>query len=175
MHSSSRGFTLIELLVVIAIIGLLASTVIASLTRARVKGRDTRRVQDLRTIQTAIEMYASANNHYPNSNGTWTSFDAPLYVNNDIVSPNATDLTAALAPYLPKPPKDPTPGTNGDGYLYTGNGTQYCILFYQAPEDMRNFETNLIPMNRCVSIGANGQCTGINAIYIGTGTHASGC
>lgn len=174
MHSSSRGFTLIELLVVIAIIGLLASVVVASLTRARIKGRDTRRVQDLRTIQTAIEMYASDHNHYPIT-ATWASFDAPSYIGTDVTNPNATDITAALAPYLPKPPTDPTPGATDDGYLYRGDGTQYCILFHKAPEDMRNFETNLIPMSRCGSIGANGQCTGTNAIYIGTGTYATGC
>lgn len=171
----SRGFTIIELLVVIAIIGLLASVVIASLSGIRVKARDSRRVQDLRTIQTAVELYASTNNHYPNTNGTYTSFDAPMYVNNDIVNPDAADLTTALQPYLKAVPKDPTPGTNGDGYLFFSNGTNYCILFYQAPEDMRNYEAHLIPMNRCISIGSNGQCTGVNAIYIGAGTYASGC
>ena len=36
----SRGFTLIELLVVIAIIGILSSTVLASLNTARAKARD---------------------------------------------------------------------------------------------------------------------------------------
>lgn len=176
----SNGFTLIELLVVIAIIGLLASVVIASLGRARVKGRDTRRVQDMRTIQTAIEMYASDNNHYPIT-ATWASFDAPAYIGTDVTNPNATDLTAALTSYLPKPPTDPTPGTGDDGYLYLGNGTQYCILFYRAPEDMRNFEQQLIPANRCASVNASGQCLNgsgavvPNAIYIGTGGYAAGC
>lgn len=46
----ARGFTLIELLVVIAIIGLLSSVVLASLNSARAKGRDARRLSDLKQM-----------------------------------------------------------------------------------------------------------------------------
>ena len=52
----SRGFTLIELLVVIAIIGLLASIILASLNTARQKGRDSRRVADLKEMANAMEL-----------------------------------------------------------------------------------------------------------------------
>lgn len=47
---ASSGFTLIELLVVIAIIGLLASVVFASLNTARQRGRDARRLSDVREM-----------------------------------------------------------------------------------------------------------------------------
>ncbi|MCR4280780.1 MAG: type II secretion system GspH family protein [Candidatus Kaiserbacteria bacterium] len=50
----SRGFTLIELLVVIAIIGILSTVVLASLNSARQKGRDARRLEDLKSIANAI-------------------------------------------------------------------------------------------------------------------------
>ena len=60
-----RGFTLIELLVVIAIIGLLASIVLASLNTARQKGRDAKRVADIKQLQLALELYYDANSAYP--------------------------------------------------------------------------------------------------------------
>lgn len=63
--SGARGFTLIELLVVIAIIGLLSSVVLASLNSARQKGRDARRIADVKQIQLALELYYDANGVYP--------------------------------------------------------------------------------------------------------------
>ena len=56
------GFTLIELLVVIAIISLLSSIVLASLSQARAKARDSKRVQDLIQLRNALELYALDNN-----------------------------------------------------------------------------------------------------------------
>ena len=67
--TNSKSFTLIELLVVIAIIGLLAALIIPNLTQIRAKARDAKRVEDLRQLQTALEMYYSDYNHYP----VWTS------------------------------------------------------------------------------------------------------
>ncbi|OGG50410.1 hypothetical protein A3C18_00565 [Candidatus Kaiserbacteria bacterium RIFCSPHIGHO2_02_FULL_54_11b] len=63
--SQSKGFTLIELLVVIAIIGILSSIVLASLNSARTKGRDARRVSDIKQLQLALELYYDANSAYP--------------------------------------------------------------------------------------------------------------
>jgi len=62
----NRGFTLIELLVVIAIIGILSSVVLASLNSARQKGRDARRVSDMKQLQLALElMYDAQSQRYP--------------------------------------------------------------------------------------------------------------
>jgi prepilin-type N-terminal cleavage/methylation domain-containing protein len=56
-----RGFTLIELLVVIAIIGLLSTVIAAPINEARKKGRDAKKIADLRSINTAIQLYADDN------------------------------------------------------------------------------------------------------------------
>ncbi len=65
MFSNKKAFTLLELLVVIAIIGVLAAIVMASLNSARVKARDARRLQDIKTIQTNLEIYYNTYNSYP--------------------------------------------------------------------------------------------------------------
>ncbi len=61
-----RGFTLIELLVVIAIIGLLSTIIAAPITQARKKGRDGKKVADIRQMVNALQQFADDNNgQYP--------------------------------------------------------------------------------------------------------------
>ncbi|MDZ4226912.1 MAG: prepilin-type N-terminal cleavage/methylation domain-containing protein [Patescibacteria group bacterium] len=73
--SYQRGFTLIELLVVIAIIGILSSIVLASLNSARQKGRDARRLSDIKQLQLALELYYDSNSKYPATLSTTTLVD----------------------------------------------------------------------------------------------------
>lgn len=56
-----RGFTLVELLVAVGIIGVLASVAMFSISEARAKARDTRRVQDVRVLSQALDIYATTN------------------------------------------------------------------------------------------------------------------
>lgn len=56
--STKKGFTLLEMLVVIAIIGLLASIMMLSVSRARQKARDVRRLGDTEQLQKLLELYA---------------------------------------------------------------------------------------------------------------------
>ena len=104
---SARGFTLIELLVVIAIIGILSSVVLASLNSARQKGRDARRVSDLKQLQLALELYYDAN----------ASSGYPAAI-------SGTTLTSPG--YISVLPSDPGDGT-AYGYTQTGSGTGYCL------------------------------------------------
>lgn len=92
--SSSKGFTLLELLVVIGIIGLLASILVINLTGARRRARDTKRVADIRNLQTASEDYYGKNGKYPTSIGDLVSgTQIPIWP-LDPLAPAGTSCTA---------------------------------------------------------------------------------
>jgi len=81
MKNVRKGFTLIELLVVISIIGVLATIVLGSLNDARSSARDAQRKRDIKTIQTALEIYHLDKGQYPVSNNgihtyqdSWSTF-----------------------------------------------------------------------------------------------------
>ncbi len=98
----SKAFTLIELLVVMGIIGILASAVLVSVAPAREKARDVRRLQDMKNIQVALELYYEANGRYPQVNGAQTS------VANCGLSNTWCTLETALAAYISPLPRDPS-------------------------------------------------------------------
>jgi len=103
---SQRGFTLIELLVVIAIIGILASIITVSLNSARAKGRDSKRISDIRTIQLALESYYNDNGSYPTS----------IY-------------SGSLNNYLPVVPDDPRDNATPYSYSsYNTTGSTNCTV-----------------------------------------------
>jgi len=75
----SPGFTLIELLVVISIIGLLSSVIIVSLAGARSKAHNAKRIVEMRSIQTALQLFYDENLRMP-YNHSGGPADAPTYV-----------------------------------------------------------------------------------------------
>lgn len=64
-----KGFTLIELLVVIAVIGVLSGVVLQSLGSARVKSRNTARLQNVAAIAEGFQVATTGanNNQFPRS------------------------------------------------------------------------------------------------------------
>ncbi len=129
------GFTLIELLVVIAIIGLLSSVVLASLNSARVKARDTLRMESLRELQKAVEVYYNDTGHYPNDGASGTYADCWRPNANWI--PDAGNYNWSSG-YISTQPQDPIDnccwpwgncGSAGEAatYEYWSNGTKYLI------------------------------------------------
>lgn len=119
---NKRGFTLIELLVVIAIIGLLSTLAVVALGSARVKARDSKRLSDLKQLQTALELFYTDQNTYPAGNGVTLGV-----VNTDYVCLNSGGWTNAAgcgaSPYMGLVPFDP--GTNT--YVYTVASSSYSI------------------------------------------------
>jgi prepilin-type N-terminal cleavage/methylation domain-containing protein len=101
----SRGFTLIEVMVVITIVGLLASVVMAALTDARAKARDTARVQMVKEIQKALELYRNANGgNYPCATAMPGCLSGGGQVNINATSTSRnTFFDTAISPYLTVP------------------------------------------------------------------------
>ena len=103
LHKKS-GFTLIELLVVVAIIGILATVVLSSLSSARERARDAKRLSDIKTIQNALEMYANDNNgRYPiarvgsHKGSSWSNFETALGTTPPVDPLNISDSSGDLA------------------------------------------------------------------------------
>ena len=100
------GFTIIELLVVIAIIAILATIILVSISGARKRAREARRISDIRQLQVALSLYDNTNGAYPAS-------------------------LAPLAPtYIATVPVDPL---TQSAYLYAplyGNSTTVCTSYH---------------------------------------------
>ncbi len=127
LASRRSGFTLIELLVVITIIGILATGATATYTSQIQKARDTSRINDLKTLQSATEQYYQDFQVYP---GT-----------------QSTDITAQIASatgvvrYASKVPKDQKLGQTCARYsAQTAPATVPCGYVYNTASDDNQIE-----------------------------------
>lgn len=145
---TTKGFTLIELLVVIAIIGILSSVVLASLSTARAKSRDARRISDLGQVQLALELYYDTSSAYPA--GTYGMA--------------STSLTALSPTYLPKFPADPQ-GTGNYNYRYaaTSSNSMYVLTTL-----LERYDNSALLTDADVANGAYGSFSGASADCVAT-------
>ncbi|MBN2306841.1 type II secretion system protein [Candidatus Peregrinibacteria bacterium] len=122
---NKKGFTLVELLVVIAIIAILSVTAYVALGGQTAKARNSRRMQDLSAIQSALEIYAvSHNNRYP---GNLTDL-VPVQISKIPIDPttgleykyaHASNRTFQLGAYL----EDETGGLVDKAYIIGNAGS----------------------------------------------------
>ncbi len=115
---NKKGFTLIELLVVIAIIGLLSTLAVVALGSAKVKARDSKRLSDLKQLQTALELFYTDQNTYPT--GTAVTLGAGMYA---CLNASGWAATGCANPYMGVVPVDP----HGSAYVYTYGTNTYSI------------------------------------------------
>ena len=114
------GFTLIEVIVVLVILGILASIVAPNVIGNVDKSRVVKAKQDIRAIESALQIYRVDNYKYP-------STDQGLQALVEKPSSGSEAKNWQKGGYIPKLPKDPwqndyqyiSPGESGDYDLYT--------------------------------------------------------
>ncbi len=106
-----KGFTLIELLVVIVILGTLSALLVSNFMAARERARDAQRRQDLRQIQTALEMYkqdqspVSYPSSLPSAGDCWSSSGGSSPTGGG--SQDVQGVSCSGIVYMRKIPSDP--------------------------------------------------------------------
>jgi len=128
MKNNKKGFTLIELLVVISIIGLLSTISVVALNGARKKGRDAKRVGDMKQIQTALELYFNDNYVYPTETTAVTLGATGQLALCGGTAPGFKDSCGTDKVYMGIVPANPTPGGAVYSYL-SADGSTYTITF----------------------------------------------
>jgi prepilin-type N-terminal cleavage/methylation domain-containing protein len=141
MKINNKGFTLLELLVVIAIIGLLSTFAIVSLNSGREKARDTKRLSDMKNLQTAMEFYYDDEGDY-NVEGT--------------VADAVSDL--ALTDYIPQIAQMEDP--SGTATLCTAASSGTCdYSFVNATASTYMVRFRLETANNAIGTSAAANCT----------------
>jgi prepilin-type N-terminal cleavage/methylation domain-containing protein len=139
-----RGYTLLEVVVVVAIIAILTAVIAVNVVDSGRQSRDAKRQADLRTLQTAIELYKNKYGRYPEqcnvavpaaadgwSGQQGTSYacaggDTQYIVGHVDVSDfdgdgNVTERFSFAPEFIPVLPKDPKLNGAASGYIYRTN------------------------------------------------------
>lgn len=126
-----KGFTLIELLVTTTVILLLTSIAIVSYASASKRSRDNKRISDLETVRSALEIYRSENGLYP------------------VVS-SFSNMVTELTGFINQAPSDPK---TGNSYYYSSSdGSTYTLCAYIESTDLQGSCTGN------PSCGTSGAC-----------------
>lgn len=88
----NKGFTLIELLVAIGIMAVLTGMAVFNFNQSRIRARDIQRKNDLKQLQTALELYKNDTNSYPAAAGFQTTLQSPVaYTKVTFADPRASE------------------------------------------------------------------------------------
>ena len=123
MRKNIHGFTLIEVLTVVAIIGLLSSVILVGLGSFRARARDARRIADLRTVQTSLELYYTKFSQYP-QDGDWDALQSELVSANIGVTKISKDPLTVRVGY--------------DQYSFDGSSDRQSYILRAQLEDANN-------------------------------------
>lgn len=145
------GFTLIELLVVITVIGILTAISTVSYSKVQAKGRDTQRINDLKKLQSALQLYYQDEGVFPTTgiaNQWYSSETGDNFPNGPGNDGNWIPASPApLAPkYIKQLPKDPK---GGAGSTYSGDAT--CVDVKSSYVYRSDTGTGYALLSRCGS------------------------
>lgn len=121
MGKSKSGFTLIELLIVVAIIGILAAIAVPNFLNAQIRAKVARVVSDMKTLQTALEMYALDQNEHPPANQARVAGSGDNFHPNEI---RFYRLTTPVA-YISSVPNDPFVNVSSQDFAQWGTAYDY--------------------------------------------------
>lgn len=115
MKRGHKGFTIVELVIVMVVIGILATIIMVSVSRARERSYLTRANADLLTVANATKLYVNKHNEYPPD----VSRNIPAEIKEFISSNIPTSQW----------PSAPWPGSNFDydAWDVDGDGTDETI------------------------------------------------
>ena len=133
MNMRSRGFSLIEIMISVGIMGMLASVVMGSFNVARVKARDAKRVAEMRSLETALQLYFEVNKEYPDSiAGLANSLVNPPGNQKSYISEPKEGDNSAEAMYIPYKVRSNLTGGN---FCDEGDSCQYYHLGMNLEQD----------------------------------------
>lgn len=86
-----KGFTLIELLVAMGIMAVLTGMAIFNFNQSRVRARDVQRKNDIKQLQSALELYKNDNNQYPEAVNYQTLLIDGSYIKSEFKDPRSSE------------------------------------------------------------------------------------
>lgn len=125
-----RAFSLIELLVVISIVAILVAVATASYSTMQKKGRDSRRVSDMKAVQNAFEQYYGDNNMYPTTcslSTTYLPMGFPIDPKNSTPYIYGTDAVCNSSSYCYCALLEVGGGNATNTTCTFGSGSFYCV------------------------------------------------
>jgi prepilin-type N-terminal cleavage/methylation domain-containing protein len=145
LRQINQGFTLIEIMVVVSIVAILAAVIGVNALQSGQQSRDAKRQADIRTLQSAVELYKNKYGRYPEqcpqlnpgisegwSGQIGTNFACADSTNRYVFGASGREFSEFMAT-LPVDKK--LNGTNS-GYVYrtNSNGTVYKIKALRTVE-----------------------------------------